>query len=179
MPSNTQIPAYSRLSKTLHWLSAALIFGLFGLGLWMMTLDYYSPWYQKAPDLHKSIGIFLALVVMFRVFWRQKEGQIQSLDSHQRWEKIAGKTVHILLYILIFLIILSGYFTATADFRGVSFFNLFEIPPILSGIDNQEDIAGFIHEWLAYAMMALVLLHIAAGLKHHLIDKDDTLKRMY
>ena len=61
---------YGLVSILLHWLVALAVFGLFGLGLWMVGLDYYSTWYRTAPDLHKSIGILLFVVMLGRVAWR-------------------------------------------------------------------------------------------------------------
>ena len=77
-----------------------------------------------------------------------------------------------------FFIIISGYFISTADGRGIEVFSLFEIPGFGSFIENQEDIAGEIHKWLAYTLIGLSLLHGFAALKHHFVDKDDTLNRM-
>ena len=54
----------------LHWLVAITVLSLFGLGLWMTELDYYSTWYRQAPDIHRSIGILLMLVILLRMVWR-------------------------------------------------------------------------------------------------------------
>ena len=61
---------YGLTSIVLHWLVAVAVFGLFALGFWMVGLNYYSSWYRTAPDLHKSIGILLLLVMLLRVLWR-------------------------------------------------------------------------------------------------------------
>ena len=75
-------------------------------------------------------------------------------------------------------IMLSGYLISTADGRAIEVFSWFEVPATLSDIDGQEDIAGDIHEILAWTLIVLVALHALAALKHHFIDKDTTLKRM-
>ena len=54
---------YGWLSIVLHWLTALLVFGMFALGLWMVELDFYNPWYKDAPHYHKSIGIVLAVLI--------------------------------------------------------------------------------------------------------------------
>ena len=72
----------------------------------------------------------------------------------------------------------SGYFISTADGRPIQVFNWFEVPAYALGIEQQEDIAGAIHWYLALTLMFLVFLHTAGALKHHLVDKDETLKRM-
>ncbi len=61
---------YGIISIGLHWIFALAVYGMFGLGLWMVTLSYYDGWYHQAPELHKSIGVLLMLGLVFRVIWR-------------------------------------------------------------------------------------------------------------
>jgi len=91
---------------------------------------------------------------------------------------IIAITAHILLYILLFSILISGYLISTADGKGISLFGLTEIPALFSDGAAQADLAGNIHLWLAWSVVILSLLHGLAALKHHFIDKDATLKRM-
>lgn len=58
------------VSVAIHWLVAVAVFGLFGLGYWMVDLSYYDDWYRTGPDIHRSIGILLLLVMLFRLVWR-------------------------------------------------------------------------------------------------------------
>lgn len=169
---------YQTPQKLLHWISAIMILGLFGLGLWMRSLDYYSSWYQTAPDLHKSIGFFLIFVVLIRMLCRLKLQAPPPLNNHKAWEVKAAHLTHFAMYGLIALILISGYLIATADDRGFDVFGLFEAPSFFTPFAEQEEIAGAIHEWSAYALIGLVSLHVAGALKHHFIDKDKTLKRM-
>jgi cytochrome b561 len=169
---------YGYLTIILHWLSAIIIFGLFALGYWMVELTYYDAWYKTAPALHKSTGISLFLLILIRVVWRNKQTKPESLASHNRFEQISAHAAHIVLYVLLLAIMLSGYLISTADGVGIEVFNLFTVPAFAALIENQEDIAGVIHQYLAYSMIAIALLHALAALKHHFIDKDATLKRM-
>jgi cytochrome b561 len=161
-----------------HWVSAVTIFGLFGLGFWMVELSYYDLWYKKGPDLHKSVGLSLLILTLFRLIWKLYQTPPEPVKTHTQFERKIGGLTHLMLYGLLFLIMFSGYLISTADERGISFFGWFEVPGFGSLIENQEDVAGLIHQWLAYALIALALLHAAAALKHHFIDKDNTLKRM-
>ncbi len=161
-----------------HWVIATTIFGLFGLGYWMVDLGYYDSWYVTAPDLHRSIGICLLAVMIFSVLWRLTHARAEPLESHTYLERILGHIMHFLLTFTIFLIIVSGYLISTANGRGIEVFQMFEVPGFGSFIENQEDFAGLIHKVTAYGMMGLVLLHFLAAVKHHLIDKDETLTRM-
>ncbi len=169
---------FGLVSKLLHWLVAIGVFGLFGVGLWMKDLTYYDSWYQTAPYYHKSIGVIVGILMLIRWLWVFMSGKPRALVSHQPWEIGLSKVTHILLYGLVFSIVLSGYAISTADGRGLEVFNWFQIPSLGSLVENQEDIAGEIHEILAFGLIGLVVVHALAAIKHHLIDRDDTLRRM-
>ncbi|NVK36484.1 MAG: cytochrome b [Gammaproteobacteria bacterium] len=169
---------YRRSQKLFHWISAILILGLFAMGVWMRTLGYYDAWYQTAPDWHKQIGVLLLFIMIGRIVWRFKAKTPEPSAHHQPWEVKLAHITHWVLYLGIFLIIASGYLIATADNRGIDILGTFTMPVLFTPFENQEDIAGEIHEWGAYILMAVVALHVLGAIKHHLIDKDDTLKRM-
>ena len=85
---------------------------------------------------------------------------------------------HGLLYVLLILVMISGYLISTAEGRPIEVFDWFAVPATLSGIEHQEDIAGEIHELLAFALIGLSLFHAGAAFKHHFHDRDATLRRM-
>lgn len=169
---------YGWVSIFFHWSVAIIFFVLFTLGWWMVELGYYDVWYKTAPALHKSIGLCLMALMIIRLLWRVIQIQPEKLASHSNVASKAAKLTHFALYLVVFSIMISGYLISTADGRSIEVFQWFEIPALAALIDNQEDIAGLVHQWLAYIAMALVLLHAIAALKHHFIDKDDTLTRM-
>ncbi|MGM0593433.1 MAG: cytochrome b [Pseudomonadota bacterium] len=161
----------------LHWLTALTVLGMFALGLWMTSLGYYDPWYRKGPDLHRSIGVLLFILTLARLIWRQLSPPPPPLPNHKPYERLAARAVHILLYLLLFAIMASGYLISTADGRGVEVFGWFTIPATITG-ENQEDLAGGLHWLLAWTLIVVVALHAGAALKHHFIDRDRTLRRM-
>lgn len=169
---------YGLIAITLHWLVAVAVVGLFGLGLWMSELDYYDAWYKRGPELHKGIGILLFIAVAFRLAWRLRDPVPRPEPTHAPWEHRLAGIAHYLLYALLFAVMIAGYLISTADGRPISVFGLFSVPATLSGLPEQEDIAGEIHEWLAFVLIGLAALHALAALKHHFIDRDRTLKRM-
>lgn len=61
---------YGHISILLHWIAALAIYGMFALGLWMVTLGYYDIWYHRAPEIHKAVGMLLFAIIIFRVVWR-------------------------------------------------------------------------------------------------------------
>ncbi|MBA4245066.1 MAG: cytochrome b [Pseudomonas sp.] len=170
---------YGLVSVLLHWLVALVVFGLFALGYWMVGLSYYDPWRQSAPDLHKSIGILLFAVMLLRLLWRLFSPAPAALASHGRLTRLASRLGHGLLYLGLFGVMISGYLISTADGRGIYVFGLFSVPATLTGIPQQEDIAGAIHEYLAWGLVIFAGLHGLAALKHHFIDRDSTLLRMF
>ncbi|MCP3670656.1 MAG: cytochrome b [Gammaproteobacteria bacterium] len=170
--------SWGLLAVLMHWLVAASIVGLFGLGLWMTGLDYYDPWYKQGPDIHRSIGILLFLLILLRLAWRLNEIIPAPHPNHKPWEVQTAHTAHLLLYLLPLAIMVSGYLISTADGRAVSVFGWFEIPALFTGLDKQEELMGDIHELLAWGLIVTAAIHVAGALKHHLIDKDTTLIRM-
>lgn len=171
--------SYGLVSILIHWLSAFAVMGLFAVGIWMVELTYYSSWYKTAPDLHRSVGIILFGVTLLRIIWKLVNPKPRSLAGHKSWEVKAGHFAHKAMYFLLLLIMLSGYMISTADGRGVSVFSLFEVPGFGELIKGQADLAGLWHQFAAYTLIAIVLLHMLGALKHHFIDKDSTLSRMF
>ncbi len=177
MIKNTSI-GYGWLTILVHWIFALAVFGLFGLGVYMVELSYYDPWYHDAPEIHKSIGMILIFLIAFRLIWRWLNPSPQPVPSLSPMEKHASEWVHRGLYLIIVVTLLMGYFIPTAEGDAVSVFGLFEVPALLPSIDGMADIAGEIHEWMAWTLVILAAVHGLAALKHHFIDKDKTLLRM-
>ncbi len=115
--------SYSNLQRLIHWLMALAIFGLFGLGFWMVELTYYSEWYRTAPHLHQSVGFLLALAWVLRIIVLTVQGKPAALKSHNQLEINAAHFVHFVLYFLLVILFISGYLISTADGRGIAVFN--------------------------------------------------------
>ena len=168
---------YGLVSRLAHWLMAVAIVAMFALGLWMVGLDYYSPYYKSAPDLHRSAGILLLIALLARFAWRVVN--VKPDDSElSPFERRASAIVHWGFYPLLLALMVSGYLISTLDGRAIDVFGLFSAPSIIEA-KGWEDTAGLVHEVLAYATMALASVHTLAALKHHVIDKHATLVRMW
>lgn len=166
-----QITRYHGFHRLLHAVMALLIPGLFGVGLWMVDLDFYHSWYHRAPDLHKAVGTIVALLLVPRL--------LMLLVKKPAQPQLLVKLAHASMYGLLVLVLMSGYFIATAEGQGIDVFGLFAVPAMPLSIENQADIAGLIHLWSAWALIVLTVLHLIAALKHAWIDKDDTMQRMW
>ncbi len=169
---------FGLVAISVHWIAALAVIGLFASGLYMRSLTYYDSLYQVLPYYHKSIGVILMLLILFRIVWRFINPQPKSLDTHSSLEKKGAKLAHIGLYLLMLAVMVAGYLISTAKGHGVNVFDLFEVPATLHGIAGQGDLAGMLHEYLAYGLLGLAGLHALGALKHHFIDKDRTLFRM-
>lgn len=169
---------YGLVAIVLHWVVALTIVGLFALGFWMVDLDYYHSWYKQGPDIHRSVGLLLLAAMVLRLVWRLANIRPQPLASHSRLEVLAAHGAHWLLYLLIFTAMVSGYLISTADGSAISVFGWFDVPSLTGRIKGMEDTAGLVHYWATWAIVGLASVHALAALKHHFIDKDDTLRRM-
>ncbi|MEE2732299.1 MAG: cytochrome b [Pseudomonadota bacterium] len=168
---------YGLVSVLLHWLSALLTILLFGVGLYMVGLSYYDPLYHELPEWHKSVGVVLALLSLFRVVWRVLSGPPAPL-AEKRWQGAAARLVHATMLALLILLPVTGYFIVTAEGKPLMVFELTLLPALLELTPNQTDLVGRWHLWGAWALIGLAALHAAAALKHHFIDADRTLIRM-
>lgn len=171
--------SFGFVSKTLHWSMALIVTGLFGVGLYMTSLDYYDSLYHTLPWWHKSFGLLTVLLLVIKFAWGRNNSDPKPLITHKSWEVRLAHLVQKLFYFLILLIGVSGYFISTAKGKGIEFFTLFEVPAITAELEEEfADLIGDAHEIMAIILAIFVVLHAFAALKHHFIDKDETLKRM-
>lgn len=171
--------SYGSVAVILHWATAAVVFCLFALGLWMTDLSYYDPWYHRAPAIHKSIGVLLLLTVVFRLAWRWTNPRPRPQPAATPFERRASKIAHAGMYALLFAVMLSGYLISSADGRAIDVFGWFDVPATVTGLPNQADLAGDVHLASAVTLVSLVAIHAAGALKHHFLDRDRTLARMF
>ena len=169
---------YGAVAILVHWVMVLTVIGLFALGWYMVELSYYDALYKTLPFVHKSVGILLAVLLIFWWLWKRANSSPAPVPGCSKLERLAARIVHLGLYYLIGLILVSGYLIATADGSSIGVFDWFEVPAALTGIPRQEDIAGWVHEYLAYTVIGLAVAHAAAACKHHFINRDDTLRRM-
>ena len=125
---------FGHISVLIHWVVALTVYGLFVLGLWMVGLGYYDSWYHRAPELHKSIGILVFALMIFRLFWRFISPPPRPLENYSKTTRLGAWLAHLLLFVGLFSILISGYLISTAEGQPVSVFGWFEIPAFLFGL---------------------------------------------
>ncbi|HHT9952753.1 TPA: cytochrome b [Legionella pneumophila] len=158
-----------------HWIMAALIIGLLGVGLYMVRLPI-SLEKLKLYGWHKEYGFLVLFLAFFRLIWRLTN-QLPEL-AIPLLEKIAARSMHWAFYFFMFAMPISGWLITSAAGLPASFFGLFVLPDLVAPDENRRILFQLIHEWLGYALIMAIILHAAAALKHHFINKDDILRRM-
>lgn len=164
------------ISILLHWILAIVIIGLFILGWWMTGLGYYDPWYNLGPWWHRSLGMLVLFATLMRLVWRLVNPTPRALGHP--FERVAAHLGHLALYVLMLVVLVSGYLISTADGKGIAVFDWFTVPALISDLPDQASLAGEVHWYSALALMVLAAGHAAAALKHHFIDRHPVLKRM-
>ncbi len=175
--TNTQ-NNYGLVTILLHWVMALIIIGLFVIGKIMHDMDYYDPNYHVFPWWHKSFGLLIAFLFIFRLIWKWKNPKVSHIKPNKPIELKLAKIAHALLYLLILICCISGMMISTAEGAGIEFFGWFDIPALVANGEPQAELAGEIHETSTLALIILASLHMLAALKHHFINKNNTLKRM-
>jgi cytochrome b561 len=168
---------YSRTAITLHWLMAAMIFTSFPLGVYMADLKF-SPLKLQLVSYHKWLGVTIFLLLLARLVWRLRHIPPALAEHIAAWQQRVARTVHHLLYALLAAIPVSGWLMSSAKGVPVVYFGLVALPDLVSKDKALGNLLETLHASLNYALLSLVFLHVAAALKHHFLDKDDTLARM-
>lgn len=170
------VSRYSPPAVALHWLLAVLITGTFALGLYMADLPV-SPTRLKLYSWHKWAGVVILALSAVRLLVRLRGPRPQD-PLMPAWQRTAAHATHHALYLLFFAVPLVGWaYSSAAGFPVV----LFGVLPLPDFVPVDKALAAALKPWhkgLAFALGALVLLHLAAVLKHQLIDRDGLLARM-
>jgi cytochrome b561 len=169
--------AYTRTAIGLHWLIALLIFAAFPLGVYMHDLPL-SPDKLKLYSYHKWMGITVLTLAALRLSWRAAHKPPPLPATMPSWERLAAQSVHLLLYLLIFAIPLSGWLMSSAKGFQTVWFGVLPLPDLVGKDKELGKLLEEVHEVLNFILLGLVIFHIAGALKHHFIERDDILARM-
>ena len=168
---------YARMAVILHWIVALLVTALLATGWYMVGTAKNTPERALFFSLHKSLGIATAFVMVALIAWRIRHGAPALPTTMPRWERTAAVLNHGLFYILMVLVTLVGYLTSSFSKYGPK---LFGIPLPHWGWEDAALRGNFaaVHRMAADVFAVLIALHVAAALKHLLVDKDGVFQRM-
>jgi cytochrome b561 len=168
---------WGSLTIVLHWVMAASILGMFALG-WIAVNYPMSPAKLELFIWHKSIGLTLLALVVLRVAWRMTNQTPAPPPGISAKEHRLARTGHAILYLLMIVMPVSGYvINSTANFP-FRFFGGARVPNLIPADEAWQGIAETVH-FGAFCIFALVLLvHVAAALRHHFVRENDVLVNM-
>jgi len=168
---------YTRTAKSLHWLMALLLIGLLALGFYMHDLPL-SPEKLQLYAWHKWAGVSAFLLVLLRLSWRLAHTPPPLPAGMSRTMQLAAHGGHLLLYVLMLAIPLTGWLMSSAKGFQTVWFGVLPIPDLIGKDKATGELLALVHKSLNLLFVAAILGHVAAALKHHFIDKDGLLDRM-
>lgn len=179
---------YTTVAIVLHWLIAAAILALLGGGLWM-TEAIKVPATQATAftvyQWHKSLGLTVLVLSVLRLLWRLVNPPPALPQDMGRLIQLAARGTHAAFYVLMIGMPLIGWAMVSASVYGLPtiVFGLFEWPhiPMLANLQDKalvEAALKAIHRTGGFLMIALLILHVVAALKHQFIDRDHVLGSM-
>jgi len=179
LPADPRNLRYGGVAIALHWLLAALIAGSLGVGLYMTGLPF-SPLRLKLYSWHKWAGVTILLLSALRLAWRLGHRPPALPATMSPWQLSAYRAGHALMYLLFFAVPLSGWAYSSAMGVPVVWFGALPLPDFMP-VDQPfaETVLQPLHKGCAFTLAGVTLLHVAAALKHHWIDRDGLLKRMW
>ena len=177
MSDQIRPPAYSPISKWIHWITALCVLGIIPGGI-LMTHMEEGPLQDRIFDLHRSFGVLVFVLALARVTARRVFGTPAPLETLTPLERRASVAVHHSLMALIILMPLIGWLMTSAYRVDVSVFGLFTLPHLMPKSEPIYDALSAAHGWLGYLMAALILSHIGAAIMHTFIKRDGVLQRM-
>ncbi|MGO4999884.1 cytochrome b [Oceanisphaera sp. W20_SRM_FM3] len=175
----------TKLSTTtilLHWLVGLLVMGMLVVGVYMANFEVYAlyPW-------HKSLGQLVFLIVLVQAIHRLKNGWPPAVSEYSLAERVLARGVHYLLLVGVLLMPVFGFLMSVFGGNGVAFFGLqlvarnpdpVNVGKVIPLNGPLAEVMNAAHGILGYLLILAILLHIAGAFKHHLLDKDGTLRRM-
>ncbi len=168
---------YTGAAIGLHWVIAVAIVATFSLGIYMHELPL-SPDKLKLYSWHKWAGVAIFLLVLARIAWRLAHRPPAPVAGKPARQRQAAEAVHVLLYVLMVAVPISGWLMSSAKGVPTVWFGVLPLPDLLGKDKELGELLETVHKILNLGMAALVLVHAGAALKHHLVDRDDVLVRM-
>ncbi|NMG73520.1 cytochrome b [Aromatoleum diolicum] len=168
---------YATRAVLVHWLTALLVLSALPLGFYMSGLPL-SPTKLQLISYHKWLGVTVLLLFLPRLLFRLTRPVPSPVESAPLWQRKVATITHGLLYALMFAVPLSGWLMSSAKGFPVVYLGVLPLPDLVGKDQALGDFFKAAHEALTFGLLTLVGLHVAAALKHHVIDRDETLVRM-
>lgn len=168
--------AYDSITKGLHWFMALLIIALWCVGLVMEDMPK-GDLRSQVIGLHKAFGVIVLLLAVVRLSWRAGHPAPELPATMPAIERLGAKLGHVALYALMIAMPIDGVLLSQAGGRAVNVFGVV-LPTVMEKNEQLKDLFGEAHEIMAWILAVIVVIHVAAAIRHHVRLKDDVLKRM-
>jgi cytochrome b561 len=171
---------YGAVAILLHWGMAALLVVLIAMGVYMVRLPDVGFDTEKIMLIlvHKALGMVALAAVVLRLAWRLANALPHLASGLPHWQQVAARFVHLLFYALMLVLPVTGWLMSSAGGYPLPMFGWFEVPDLVGYNEFLFRLWIDVHRWLGYALLALLVVHAGAALRHHLQLKDDTLRRI-
>ena len=170
-------PRYGGVAIALHWLVVALIIASWVLGLYMVDLPL-SPQKLKYISWHKWLGVTIFLIAACRIAWRLAYPAPPPPDSMPSWQRVVMGVSHLLLYLFPIAIPLTGWLFSSASGVPTVYLGWVQLPDLVANDKLFAEQLRRAHFSLNVMLLVVVCIHVAAALKHHVLDRDEVLVRM-
>ncbi|MFL6577292.1 MAG: cytochrome b [Povalibacter sp.] len=170
--------SYTRTAIVLHWLIGVCILGQILFGWYLEEIPRGTPARALYVNLHKSVGLTLGLLILFRIFWRLRHTAPALPRSMPDWQRIAARISHFTLYACMLIMPTSGYIASNFSKWGVKYFNVLMLPPW--GVNDKNIYAFFntTHVLTSYVLVTLICVHVLSALSHA-VSRDGVVRRMW
>jgi cytochrome b561 len=169
---------YTSTAVALHWLLVAALVAQIGFGWFLEVVPRGTPARTIYVNLHKSTGMIIGLLILMRLGWRLTHPAPPLPSTMPAWERVAAKWSHVLLYMCMIVMPLSGYVASNFSKYGVNFFNAVKMSPW--GVEDETIYRAFntTHVVTSYLLVTLIVVHVLAALRH-LMMRDGVFSRMW
>ena len=167
---------YTRTAIALHWIVGALVVTALAMG-WIMTDMASSPLKLRVFDYHKWIGVTVLALFFVRALWRLTH-PAPALLPMPEWQRQSARFVHGFMYVMLLLQPTIGWLYSNASGRPIVYLGLIPLPNLVEKNRGLANMFRSLHSTGAVLLAIAVGVHLLAALKHHVIDRDDTVKRM-
>ncbi len=170
--------SWGLVSKLLHWIMAVGVVIAAIVAKVSEDLSSSRDRYEWMVN-HKSIGLTLLALLLLRLAWRLSNPSPEFPATMPRWQRLAARITHWALYVLLLWMPITGWLAHSASGIPLKWFNWFKVPRLADKDTELKQLAEQMHDWGVWLLFFLFIAHVAAALKHHVLDRDDTLRRMW
>lgn len=168
---------YGSVAITLHWLLFLMVIGMVTVGF-LMGSFHDDALNAKLYFFHKSTGLVIFVLAIFRVIWALSNPKPTMPNSMTKIHKILAQTMHGLLYLILLVMPINGIFMTSFSEYPATFFGLFTVRLPVTPDKATAELLAHVHGIMAWTLIVMVTLHALAAFFHHYYYKDNILRRM-